>query len=251
MIHLTRKQIDKIISRHQHWVKRDCRGWDSMRADFSGATLVLGDFSSERLSSADFSHADLTGARMVNTDLSGARLKYATFIGADMSGANLANALLDGATLINTNLSGTDLSGANLSNTNLTGANLRGAIMNNVILEGANLNNTRINNRNLRFGKVLDSPLTGYKTTLENVVITVEIPAGAIVFCINGNKYRANRAKITDMAGYEILHSHYDPRFEYRLGQEIEIKDFNLMYNIECASGFHFFRTRKEAKNYF
>ena len=79
MIHLTRKQIGKIISRHQHWVKRDCRGWDSMRADFSGATLVLGDFSGERLSSADFSHADLTGARMVNTDLSGARLKYATF----------------------------------------------------------------------------------------------------------------------------------------------------------------------------
>ena len=173
------------------------------------------------------------------------------FIGADMSGANLANAFLNDAALINTNLSGTDLSGANLSNANLTGANLRGAIMNNVILEGANLNDTRINNRNLRFGKVLASPLTGYKTTLENVVITAEIPVGAIVFCINGNKYRTNRAKITDMAGYEILHSRYDPRFEYRLGQKIEIKEFNLMYNIECASGFHFFRTRKEAKNYF
>ena len=35
-----------------------------------------------------------------------------------------------------------------------------------------------------------------------------------------------------------------------RLGQEIEIKDFNLMYNVECASGFHFFRTRKEAEEY-
>ena len=38
--------------------------------------------------------------------------------------------------------------------------------------------------------------------------------------------------------------------FEYRLGQEINIKDFNLMYNVECANGFHFFRTREEAENY-
>lgn len=98
-----------------------------------------------------------------------------------------------------------------------------------------------------RLGKVLDEPLTGYKKTKEGVVITAEIPAGAIVFCINGSKCRTNLAKITDMEGHEVLHSSYDNSFEYRLGQEIEIKDFNLMYNVECARGFHFFRTRKEA----
>jgi hypothetical protein len=52
------------------------------------------------------------------------------------------------------------------------------------------------------------------------------------------------------MAGHEVLHSSYDNSFEYRLGQEINIMDFNLMYNVECASGFHFFRTRKEAEEY-
>ena len=92
--------------------------------------------------------------------------------------------------------------------------------------------------------------MTGYKKTTEGVVITAEIPAGAIVFCINGSKCRTNRAKITDMAGHEVLHSQYDNSFEYRLGQEINIKDFNLMYNVECASGFHFFKTRKEAEEY-
>jgi hypothetical protein len=101
-----------------------------------------------------------------------------------------------------------------------------------------------------RLGKVLDEPLTGYKKTKEGVVITAEIPAGATVFCINGSKCRTNRAKITDMAGHDVLHSQYDSSFEYRLGQEINIKDFNLMYNVECASGFHFFRTRKEAEEY-
>jgi hypothetical protein len=129
------------------------------------------------------------------------------------------------------NLLWANLSGANLSRADLRGADLSGA-------------------DKFRLGKELDEPLTGYKKTKEGVVITAEIPVGAIVFCINGSKCRTNRAKITDMEGHEVLHSQYDSTFEYRLGQEIEIKDFNMMYNIECASGFHFFRTREEAENY-
>ena len=124
-----------------------------------------------------------------------------------------------------------DLSGADLSEADLSGAYLSGADQ-------------------FRIGKVLDEPLTGYKKTREGVVITAEVPAGAIVFCINGSKCRTNRAKITDMDGHEVLHSQYDNSFEYRLGQEINIKDFNLMYNVECESGFHFFKTRKEAEEY-
>ena len=145
--------------------------------------------------------------------------------------ANLSGANLSGADLYWANLSGADLSKANLNGADLSKANLNGA-------------------DKFRLGKVLDEPLTGYKKTKEGVVITAEIPAGAIVFCINGSKCRTNRAKITDMAGHEVLHSSYDNSFEYRLGQKINIKDFNLMYNVECASGFHFFRTRKEAEEY-
>ena len=140
---------------------------------------------------------------------------------------------------------------ANLHMADLSGADLRGAILRDADLYRADLNGANLSVADkFRLGKVLDEPLTGYKKTEEGVVITAEIPAGAIVFCINGKKCRANRAKITDMAGHEILHSSYDNSFEYRLGQEINIKDFNLMYNVECASGFHFFRTRKEAEEY-
>jgi hypothetical protein len=148
-------------------------------------------------------------------------------------------------------LSGADLRGANLSEADLLGANLSEADLRVANLSGANLSGADLRWADkFRLGKVLDEPLTGYKKTKEGVVITAEIPVGAIVFCINGSKCRTNRAKITDMAGKELLHSSYDYSFEYRLGQEINIKDFNLMYNIECASGFHFFRTRKEAEEY-
>ena len=165
--------------------------------------------------------ADLRGANLYGADLSGADLRGANLYGADLSGADLS-----WANLYEANLSGADLRWANLSGANLSGAN------------------------QFRLGKVLDEPLTGYKKTKEGVVITAEIPAGAIVFCINGSKCRTNKAKITDMDGHEVLHSQYDNTFEYRLGQEINIRDFNLMYNVECASGFHFFKTRKEAEEY-
>ena len=140
---------------------------------------------------------------------------------------------------------------ADLCDKNLSGLCLAGARLDGARLDGARLDYASLDDaEKIRLGQILTEPLMGYKKTKEGVVITAEIPAGAIVFCINGSKCRTNRAKITDMGGHDVLHSHYDYSFEYRLGQEIEIKDFNLMYNVECASGFHFFRTCEEAENY-
>ena len=228
---MTQEELDKIIEQHQHWLKEDCEGWEGMMANLRWANLRWADLSDANLSGANLRWANLRWANLSGADLSGANLRWANLSGADLSGADLSGANLSWA-----NLSGADLSGANLSGANLSGADLSGAN-----LSGAD---------KFRLGKVLDEPLIGYKKTREGIVIAAEIPAGAIVFCINGSKCRTNRAKITDMDGHEVLHSQYDNSFEYRLGQEIEIKDFNLMYNIECASGFHFFRTRKEAEEY-
>ena len=198
---MTQEELDKIIERHQHWIKEDCEGFEDMRANLRGANLR---------------DANLRDANLRGADLRGADLSSAELYGADLYGANLRGADLRGA----------DLRGANLRDADLSWDD------------------------RFRLGQILTEPLTGYKKTKEGVVITAEIPAGAIVFCINGSKCRTNRSKITDMGGHEVLHSQYDKLFEYRLGQEIDIKDFNLMYNVECASGFHFFRTREEAEAY-
>ena len=218
---MTQKELDKIVEQHQHWLKEDCKGWEGMRANLMHADLAHAD-----LARAYLAHADLAGA-----DLTDANLTHADLAGADLTDANLTHADLARAYLAGANLARAYLAGANLAHADLADADLADA-------------------DKFRLGKVLDEPLTGYKKTKEGVVITAEIPAGAIVFCINGSKCRTNKAKITDMDGREVLHSQYDNSFEYRLGQEINIKDFNLMYNVECASGFHFFKTRKEAKEY-
>ena len=213
---MTQEELDKIVEQHQHWIKEDCEGWEDMKANLIDANLI----------DANLRDANLRGANLRDANLRGANLR-----GADLRSANLIDA---------------DLYGANLSDADLRDAKLRGANLSGVNLRGANLSE----DDRFRLGKVLDEPLVGYKKTKEGVLITAEIPAGAIVFCINGSKCRTNKAKITDMAGHDVLHSQYDNNFDYRLGQEIEIKDFNLMYNVECASGFHFFKTRNEAEEY-
>ena len=228
---MTQEELDKIVEQHQHWLKEDCEGWENMRANLSGANL----------SRANLRWAKLSGANLCGANLSRANLCGANLCGADSSGANLSGADLCWVDLSRANLSGANLSGANLSGANLCRADLCWADLSRANLCGAD---------KFRLGQILTEPITGYKKTNEGVVITAEIPAGAIVFCINGDKCRTNEAKITDMGGHEVLHSQYDNSLEYRLGQEIEIKDFNLMYNVECASGFHFFRTRNEAEEY-
>lgn len=253
---MTQEELDKIIKQHQHWLNEDCEGWKDMKADLYGADLCGANLYGADLRGANLYGADLRGADLRDTNLCGANLRGANLYGADLYGADLHGADLCGANLRGAVLCGADLRGADLCDAVLCGANLCGAN-----LYGADLRDTDLCDavlcgavlcgaEKIRLGCILTEPLTGYKKTKEGVVITAEIPAGAIVFCINGKKCRTNRAKITDMDGHEVLHSSYDNSFEYRLGQEINIEGFNLMYNVECASGFHFFRTRKEAEEY-
>jgi hypothetical protein len=243
---MIKEELNKVIENHQHWLKEDCEGWKNMRVDLSGANLSGADLSGADLSGANLSSADLSGA-----DLSGADLSGANLYGADLSSADLSGADLSGADLSGADLSGADLSGANLSGADLSGANLSSADLSGANLYGANLYGANLDEKEKpRLGQILKEPITGYKKTNEGVIITATIPAGAIVFSINNSKCRTNRAKITDMGGKVVLHSQHDNDFKYRLGQDIEIEDFNLMYNVECASGFHFFRTREEAERY-
>ena len=263
---MTQEELDKIVEQHKHWIKQDCEGWEGMRADLleanlNGANLYEVDLRGADLRKADLRKADLRGANLNGADLRKADLRKADLrranlgradlIGANLYGANLRWATLYGAYFSGANFCGANLDEVDLREADLREANLSGANLNETNLAEANLNGANLNgDYRFRLGQILADPLTGYKKTREGVVITAEIPAGAIVFCINGRKCRTNRAKITDMAGHDVLHSQYDNTFEYRLGQEINIKDFNLMYNVECASGFHFFRTRKEAEEY-
>ena len=91
---MKKKDLDKIIKRHQHWLDEDRKNWEDMRADLSGA---------------DLSYADLSGANLSGANLSGANLSDARLTGANLTGANLSDARLTGAKLFGANLQLADI----------------------------------------------------------------------------------------------------------------------------------------------
>ena len=90
---MTQKELKVILENHNHWLNKDCDGWEEMRANLRGANLT----------DADLRYADLTDADLRYADLRGADLRYADLIYADLRGANLRGA----------NLRYADLRGAN------------------------------------------------------------------------------------------------------------------------------------------
>ena len=167
--------------------------------------------------------------------LRGANLRYADLRGADLRGAYLRDAYLRDA----------NLRGANLYGANLRYADLRGAG-----LYGANLSDADLDKEEqIRKGVKLSNSITGWKKCKDGVIVKLEIPRGAIVFSINNDKCRTDKAIVKEIFGADrafSMHKH----FSYYVGDKIEVYNFNCEYNTECAEGIHFFRTRKEAENY-
>ena len=237
--------LEEILERHLHWLNGDCENWESMRADLHVANLY----------GADLHGADLRDANMIGADL-----RVANLYGADLRGANLYGANLYGADLYSADLRGADLRGANMSYADLYSADLRGANMRyadlySADLRGANMRNANMRNANMsyanRLGKgiKLSEPIIGWKKCKNNVLVKLEIPRGAIVFSINNSKCRTDKAKVLEIIGGDRAYSNHK-FFSYYVGDIIEVFNFNCEYNVECAKGIHFFKSREEAENY-
>ena len=216
--------LKEIIERHHHWLEEDIEGWEDMRAVLYHVNLR----------NADLNYANLRDVNLRNADLN-----YANLCDADLCGAGLR-----GTDLSDANLRGANLRGANLRYANLRGADLRGAN-----LRGVELCGTEGNLMEYRRGKILSENVIGYKKCRDNVIVTLEIPRGAIVFSINGTKCRTNKAKVLEIEGANRAYSQ-QKYVSYYVGDEITIYNFNCEYNVECAEGIHFFMTRKEAEEY-
>ena len=200
--------LNEIIERHRHWLTEDIEGWEYMCADLSGANL---------------NDVNLRGVNLSDVNLRGADLRYANLCGANLRCADLSNV----------NLMCADLRYANLCGANLYGANL-------LVVDG--------NLIEFRKGKILTENIIGYKKCKNGVTVTLEIPRGAIVFSVNGNKCRTNKAKVIDIEGADRAYSTYK-YMSYYVGDEITIYNFNCEYNVECAEGIHFYMSREEAEN--
>ena len=286
---LTQKELDAILESHAKWLRheggkkarldqKDLSGLDFSRAhlnkiNLNGANLKEADLSLTDLSGASLIRADLEGANLQYARLADANLKFAELSGAQLISANLCGATLDGADLSDADLSraflrtspgekptslwhatltNANLTSANLNGVDLSGANLRGAKLSGTSLIRADLSDAELDEPELiRRGIILKKPMIGYKKCRYNIIVTLKIPKGSIVFSINNDKCRTNKAKVIDIEGAAVeAVSGYDPKFVYRRGKTIYPDDFDCRYNRECGSGIHFFRTKEEAEKY-
>ena len=206
--------IKKILSEHLKWLK----GEGGERANLSGANLRW---------------ADLSEANLSEANLSGADLRWASLSGADLRGANLR---------------GADLRWASLSGANLSGADLRGA--KNIDQAFWNIYTTFYPLQCPEEGAYI-----GYKKA-GGLIVKLEITEDALRSSAISRKCRASKAKvlsITDVdgnpAGDQVCSDH-DKNFVYKVGETVEVLDFDTNRWNECSTGIHHFITRAEAVKY-
>ena len=227
--------LEEILERHLHWLNRDCENWESMQADLRYADLRYADLRKANMSYANMSYANLCYANMFNANVSYANMSY-----VDMRNTNMSYANMSYANICNVDVSYANMSYANMSYANIMGVDMIGTNTSGVDMSGVD---------RLRKGIKLSEPIIGWKKCKNNVLVKLEIPRGAIVFSINNKKCRTDKAKVLEIIGADRAYSNYK-FFSYYVGDVIEIFDFNCEYNVECAEGIHFFKTREEAENY-
>ncbi len=187
---------------------------------------------------------------MEQKDLNEILERHKHWLYEDCEGWKKMRADLSGADLSGADLSGANLSGANLYRADLSGANLRRAILCGADLSGAK-NIPLIPYACPDFGMFI-----GWKKA-KGYIVCIEIPADAKRLSATGRKCRCDKAKVLSItqkdgtdSGLKEIPSDRDENFIYRVGEMVEVNNFNEDRWNECSTGIHFFINRQEAVEY-
>lgn len=282
------EQLNEILENHKKWLYNEggeradlhdtdlkefiLKGVDLRKANLEGANLSKAnledadlrdaDLEGANLSEANLEYADLRRACLEKTNLSESNLSktdctYANLRNASLIYANLREAFLKGANLVDANLRGADLVYADLTYSDLSGINLKGANLNRANLVGASLSGVKYDETTSFFA--LQCPekgsFIGYKKAGYRIVELL-ITEDSLRSSATSRKCRCSKAKVLSITdfnnteNFDMVASSYDKNFIYKVGEIIEVKDFDENRWNECSTGIHFFITRQEAINY-
>ena len=251
--------LEEILDKHKRWVKKEEGG---ERAELINADLSNVNLSDTNLTGADLTNANLSGANLIwsilkDCVLNYTYLRYANLSRTDLSYADLTNADLSNtdlsfACLICANLRCVDLKNAYLYSINLKGANLYGAN-----LQYANLNNVKYSISTAFFASQCpeEGSFIGYKKA-DNKIVKLLITEDAKRSSGTSRKCRCSKARVLSITNienvvkYNKVTSDYDKSFVYKVGEIVEVKDFDEDRWNECSTGIHFFVNKENALNY-
>ena len=143
-----------------------------------------------------------------------------------------------------------DICGWENMRADLSGAYLSGADLSRADLSGAN------NIPFIPYACPDTGSFIGYKKA-SNRIVVLEILDGARRCSAAGRKCRCDKAKVLEIqnmdggtASETFVCSDRDNNFVYRIGEIVEVADFDENRWNECTRGIHFFINRQEAVNY-
>ena len=147
---------------------------------------------------------------------------------------------------------------ADLCDADLRGAYLRGADLRGADLRGADLRGAESNEKTAMFALACpeEGEFIGWKKA-NGLIVKLLILADAKRSSATTRKCRCSKAKVLsiqtidgDDAEQPYVASDHDKSFFYRVGETVEVADFDENRWNECSTGIHFFITREEAVRY-
>ena len=127
-----------------------------------------------------------------------------------------------------------DLMGANLGHSNLSGADI-----------------------NYPISCPEKGSFIGFKKCIDSLIVELEITDDSLRCSATGRKCRCSKAKVISItnldgtpADVNVAHSIKKYDFIYKVGEIVEVKNFDTYRWNECSTGIHFFIDRNSAVNY-
>lgn len=222
----------------------------------------------QRVEAGEVKLLDLREIRVESLDLSKMNLSYVdgslsefrncTFDYANLSHSIYENALFWECSFYGANLTDSDMRGAAMRDNDLSEANISGCNMRSAVLERANLNGI-IDSETTQWFRMhcpATGPLLGYKKCFNGRLVQLLIPADAKRTSATLPSCRCNKAKVLTIKSFDYSESYdeawslVDENFVYRVGQWVEVENFNEDRWFDSTTGIHFWLTREEALAY-
>ena len=216
-------------------------------------TLVEATLIGANLREADLCETDLRGADLGYADLREVYLEYADLREGYLGYADLREADLRGVDLRGVDLRGADLKGADLRDADLRGADLKGANLREADLKDIYYS---VYTSFLTSQCPTDGSFIGWKR-LDKYIVKLKICEDADRSSSTSIICRCSKAEVLEIqnidgsiADITEICSNHDKNFIYKVGETVEVKDFDKCRWNECSTGIHFFIDRDVAVLY-
>lgn len=280
MKNLTQQEVDEIVVKHKKWLRGEKGG---EKADFSKTNLINVYFDKVDLSLADFSNSYISDAKFSNSNffysnfsfthikkivIEKCNFSYSTFMEAEFQNSNITDTIFSSCNFNQLIFYMSCFKNSTISKTNMADSSLIESVFYKTSINYTNFSGSKINNTEfscINYDETTaffaqscpeKGSFIGFKKC-GKYIVELQITEDAKRSSATSRKCRCSKAKVLSItnlngsdSGLSKISSNRDSKFIYKIGETVEVKDFDENRWNECSTGIHFFITRDEAVRY-